>query len=194
MKTETVDVDENLEETSNKIASYLHLFNRKKQSPAYRIENNTLFLNKAKKEKSYQFKEIFSNEELLVEYFGKILELKTNKKRLIVLFGAKKTRKKHFFIEILEQLIINFLDLLRNKNFQNNSSETNSLNYELKVNYEQYPADPSSKELNFTLNSQFYVSQMIAHHQKLTASVENSFNKFKNAFMKRNYINKNEVN
>lgn len=194
------DINDPSKENKNQIISYLFLLNKGKQNQGFKIENNSLILNKAKKEKFFKFKEIFINEDLIIEQFSKLVELKTsnnNNKCLIVLFGPKKTKKKYFFIEVIEQLIINFLDAIRSKNFNrenDNTNESNLLNYELKVSFEQYPPDSNVKELNFTLNSQFYVSQMISHHQKLTASIENSFNKFKTAFMKRSYINKNEVN
>ena len=178
--------------------NFLFLLNKGKQSSGYRVENNSLIVSKSKKEKIFKFKEIFINEDLMIEQLSKLVELKNEKtstKSLILFFGPKKTKKKYFFIEVIEQLIINFLDAIRNKNFnsENNENESKSLNYELKVNYEQYPPETTSKDLNFTLNSQFYVSQMISHHQKLISSIENSFNKFKTAFMKRNYIGKNEV-
>ena len=184
-------------ENSKDMLNYLYILNKQKQNQGYRIENNAFFFNKSKKEKIYKFKDIFVNDDGLIDKLTKLAELKhINRKCLILLYGAKKTKKKHFFIEVLEQLIINFLDAIRNKNFPNgeNNNEINTFNFELKVSYEQYPPESNLKELNLSLNLQFYVSQMISHHQKLSNSIENSFNKFKAAFMKRNYINKNEVN
>ena len=190
---------EDLKDSKNQ-DNYLFLLNKGKQSSAYRVENNSLIVLKSKKEKIFKFKEIFISEDSIIEQLSKLVELKNNdkpsNKNLILFFGPKKTKKKYFFIEVIEQLIINFLDAIRNKNFngENSPNESKSLNYELKVNFEQYPPEPTSKDLNFTLNSQFYVSQMISHHQKLISSIESSFNKFKTSFMKRNYIGKNEVN
>lgn len=186
---------------SSQINSFLFLFNKQKQNPSFRIENNCIITNKAKKEKVYSFKEIFSTEDSLFDCFSKIVDLnkyKITSSHLILLYGARKTKKKAMFIEILEELIINFLDIIRNKGFglnENNDDEENpnNMNYELKVNYEQYPPDANSKDLVFSLNSHFYVSQMISHHQKLTSNIENSFNKFKSSFMKRSYLSKNEV-
>lgn len=181
---------------ANPTKLYLFLLNKPKQTAEFRLETNTIWLRKGKKEKSLVFNEIFLTEDALTEHFSQILDLKSLKaseNHVILLCGAKKTRKKLVFIEILEQLVINFLDILRNKCFPLQESEENHVNFEVKANYEQFPADSLTKDLTFSLNSQFYVSQMISHHQKLTNSIESSFNRFKSSLTKRSYLPKPEV-
>lgn len=93
-------------------------------------------------------------------------------------------------VDLAEQIIFNFIDLMRSRSIDN--LETDKNNYELEVIY-QYLPYIDNKELSLNINGQFYQNQKISHHQKQIAMIETNFTKFKSIFLKKNMTYKNEV-
>lgn len=123
---------------------------------------------------------------------GNLVEIdkEKNKKIMLILNGPKKTKKKQIQIDIIQNIITNFLEKMKRNN---NENELEANNYEFRLTFDQLPNDSNTKDLTLNLSAQFYLNQIPLHYNKQINLIENSFAKFKSVFTKRNYLNKSEV-